>query len=70
MRRLAQPTGESKVIDNELLLPDSLVAMGEYKAKIDEPQRLLVRLQFPTHEPMVVEAELAVGSWSVSGSSC
>ncbi len=35
--------------------------MGEHKANIDEPKRLLVRLQFPIHEPMVVEADLTAG---------
>ena len=35
--------------------------MGEYKAKIEQRKRLLVRLQFPTHEPMVVEADLSPG---------
>jgi hypothetical protein len=38
-----------------------LLVMGEYKAKIEQRKRLVVRLQFPTHEPMVVEADLSPG---------
>jgi hypothetical protein len=34
--------------------------MGEYKAN-GRLKRLLARLQFPTHEPMVVEADLSPG---------
>jgi len=34
--------------------------MGEYKAN-SQTRHLLVRLQFPTHEPMVVEAEFSAG---------
>ena len=35
--------------------------MGEGKANWLPSRRLLVRLRFPSHEPMVVEAELAAG---------
>ena len=35
--------------------------MGEHKANTDQPKRLLLRLQFPTHELMVVEVDLALG---------
>jgi hypothetical protein len=34
--------------------------MGEYKAKT-QAGRLLVRLRFPTHEPIVAEAEFSAG---------
>jgi hypothetical protein len=32
--------------------------MGEYKANTDQPKRLLLRLQWPSNEPMVVEVYL------------
>ena len=32
--------------------------MGEDKANTDQARRLLVRLQFPTHKPMVVEVSV------------
>jgi hypothetical protein len=34
------------------------IAMGEYKAKTNEPTRLLLRLESPVNEPMVVEVKL------------
>ena len=50
-----------RAIDNKLWPPDSLRRTGEHKANINQPRRLLVRLQFPAHGPMVVEAELSRG---------
>jgi hypothetical protein len=58
MRRFAHGPSRNRAIDNEPWSPDTSIAMGEYKAKTDDPRRLLLRLKSPVNEPMVVEANL------------
>jgi len=58
MQILVREAVEAKGVDNELWSFARLRPMGEHKANSSKPKRLLLRLQWPTEEPLVVEMNI------------